>query len=43
VDSLTEELKKMAAIAENAQTEKARAEEKLFKLQQNWEKYVAGS
>jgi chromosome segregation ATPase len=40
--SLTKELENSISLAEEANEEKARIENKLTKLQENWEKYVAG-
>jgi len=40
---LTEELENAMALAEQNRAEKASIEEKLTKLQENWEKYVAGA
>lgn len=42
VKSLADELKAAVGLAETALADKAKAEEKLLKLQENWEKYVAG-
>ena len=42
VSTLTEELENSISLAEEARKEKASIEKKLAKLQENWEKYVAG-
>jgi len=42
VHSLTEELENSISLAEQAHEEKTRIEDKLTKLQENWEKYVSG-
>lgn len=41
--SLNDELSQVQIIADTALAEKGKMEEKLLKLQKNWEKYVAGS
>ena len=42
VNTLTEELENSISAAEEARKEKASIEQKLAKLQENWEKYIAG-
>ncbi|MBW2331898.1 MAG: hypothetical protein JRF08_00105 [Deltaproteobacteria bacterium] len=42
VNTLTEELENSISVAEETHKEKANIEKKLAKLQENWEKYVAG-
>ena len=43
VNRLKDELEKATALAEQNHAEKVSIEEKLIKLQENWEKYVAGA